>query len=136
MSDSAGNPSADEAFASGRTLRSAPLPFSPIRGQAGQRVEGRAMVVNILLWCLFGLIAGMVARFIMPGKGGGAGGIKGLAVTATVGIVGAVVGGFVASQLFNWDVTGFNLPSLAIAILGALLVLFLYRILMTGKGLR
>ena len=95
------------------------------------------MVVNILLWCLFGLVAGMVARFIMPGKGaGGSGSIRGLAVTALLGIVGAVVGGFVASRLFNWDVTGFNLPSLAVAVLGALLVLALYRLLMPARWLR
>ena len=88
------------------------------------------MLVNILLWCLFGLIAGAVAKFIMPGKDPG-----GIIVTILLGIAGAVVGGFLSSQLFNWDVTGFNLPSFGIAVAGALLVLILYRLFTTSaKG--
>jgi uncharacterized membrane protein YeaQ/YmgE (transglycosylase-associated protein family) len=81
------------------------------------------MLVNILVWCLFGLIAGAVAKFIMPGKDPG-----GIIVTILLGIAGAVVGGFLSSKLFDWDVTGFNLPSFGIAIAGALLVLILYRL--------
>jgi uncharacterized membrane protein YeaQ/YmgE (transglycosylase-associated protein family) len=82
------------------------------------------MVVNILLWCLFGLIAGAVAKFIMPGKDPG-----GIIVTILLGIVGAVVGGFLSSKLFDFDATaGFNLPSFGIAVAGALLLLILYRV--------
>jgi uncharacterized membrane protein YeaQ/YmgE (transglycosylase-associated protein family) len=82
------------------------------------------MVLNILLWCLFGLIAGAVAKFIMPGKDPG-----GMIVTILLGIVGAVVGGFLSSKLFDFDATtGFNLPSFGIAVAGALLVLILYRV--------
>jgi uncharacterized membrane protein YeaQ/YmgE (transglycosylase-associated protein family) len=81
------------------------------------------MLVNILVWCLFGLVAGAVAKFIMPGKDPG-----GIIVTILLGIAGAVVGGFLSSQLFGWDVTGFNLPSFGIAVAGALLVLILYRL--------
>jgi uncharacterized membrane protein YeaQ/YmgE (transglycosylase-associated protein family) len=90
------------------------------------------MVVNILLWCLFGLIAGAVAQFIMPGKSQSTD-PKGLLLTILLGIAGAVVGGFLSSQLFNWDVTGFNLPSFGIAIAGALLLLILYRLLVTSR---
>jgi uncharacterized membrane protein YeaQ/YmgE (transglycosylase-associated protein family) len=86
------------------------------------------MLVNILLWCLFGLLAGAVAKFIMPGKDPG-----GIIVTILLGIAGAVVGGFLSSQLFNWDVTGFNLPSFGIAVAGALLVLILYRLFTTSS---
>ena len=86
------------------------------------------MLVNILLWCLFGLIAGAVARFIMPGKD-----TAGIIITIVLGIAGAVVGGFVSSQLFGWDVTGFNLPSFGIAVAGALLVLILYRLFTTSS---
>jgi uncharacterized membrane protein YeaQ/YmgE (transglycosylase-associated protein family) len=96
--------------------------------------EDGAMLVNILLWCLFGLIAGAIAQFIMPGKAvGHSGNLKGVAVTIVLGILGAVVGGFISSQLFNWDVTGLNLPSLAIAVLGALLLLVVYRLVMSGR---
>jgi uncharacterized membrane protein YeaQ/YmgE (transglycosylase-associated protein family) len=88
------------------------------------------MLVNILLWCLFGLIAGAVAQVIMPGRDPGqSADPKGFLITILLGIAGAVVGGYVSSQLFNWDVTGFNLPSFGIAIAGALLMLFLYRLL-------
>ena len=91
------------------------------------------MIVNILLWCLFGLIAGAVAQFLMPGKGPGeSGGPKGLLITILLGIAGAVVGGFVSSNLFGWDVTGFNLPSFGIAVAGALLVLIVYRLFTTS----
>jgi uncharacterized membrane protein YeaQ/YmgE (transglycosylase-associated protein family) len=92
------------------------------------------MIVNILLWCLFGLIAGAVAQFLMPGKGPGeSGGPKGLLITILLGIAGAVIGGFISSQLFGWDVTGFNLPSFLIAIAGAILILILYRMAMSAK---
>jgi uncharacterized membrane protein YeaQ/YmgE (transglycosylase-associated protein family) len=96
--------------------------------------EDGAMLVNILVWCLFGLIAGAIAQFIMPGKAvGNLGSVKGVAITIVLGILGAVVGGFVSSQLFNWDVTGFNLPSFVVAVLGALLLLVVYRLVMSGR---
>ena len=82
------------------------------------------MLTNILLWCLIGLIAGAVAKFIMPGKDPG-----GIIVTILLGIAGAVVGGFLGSKLFSLDITGFNLPSFGIAVAGALLLLILYRLL-------
>jgi uncharacterized membrane protein YeaQ/YmgE (transglycosylase-associated protein family) len=88
------------------------------------------MLVNILLWCLFGLIAGAVAQYIMPGRSPGESATaQGFVITTALGIVGAVIGGYLSSLLFGWDVTGFNLPSFAIAILGALLLLFLYQLM-------
>ena len=92
------------------------------------------MLVNILIWCLFGLIAGAIAQFIMPDKAvGSTGSLKGIAVTIVLGILGAVVGGYLGSLLFNVDVTEFNLQSFAIAVVGALLLLVLYRMMMTGR---
>ena len=88
------------------------------------------MVLNFLLWCLFGLIAGAVAQYIMPGKRPGeSADAKGFLITTALGIVGAVIGGYLSSRLFGWDVTGFNLPSFGIAVAGALLLLILYRLL-------
>lgn len=78
--------------------------------------------MGILAWILFGLIAGAIAKFIMPGDDPG-----GIIVTILIGIAGAFVGGFIGSLLFGTDITGFNLGSFVIAILGALLLLFLYR---------
>jgi uncharacterized membrane protein YeaQ/YmgE (transglycosylase-associated protein family) len=79
------------------------------------------MLVNILLWALFGLIAGAIAKFLLPGKGPG-----GWIMTIVLGIAGALLGGFLSSHLLNLDVTGFNLQSIAIAVGGAILVLILY----------
>jgi uncharacterized membrane protein YeaQ/YmgE (transglycosylase-associated protein family) len=70
-----------------------------------------------------------VAQLIMPGRDPGqSGNAKGFLITILLGIVGAVVGGYLSSVLFGWDVTGFNLPSFGIAIGGALLLLLLYRL--------
>jgi uncharacterized membrane protein YeaQ/YmgE (transglycosylase-associated protein family) len=92
------------------------------------------MIVNFLLWCLFGLIAGAVAQYIMPGRSPGESATaQGFVITTVLGIVGAVVGGYLSSLLFGWDVTGFNLPSFVIAVLGALLLLFLYQMMVPAR---
>ena len=80
--------------------------------------------MGILAWMIFGLIAGVLAKFIMPGDDPG-----GFIVTTIIGIVGAVIGGFIAVQLGFGDVTGFDLRSFVIAIAGALILLFGYRLL-------
>lgn len=77
--------------------------------------------MGILLWVLFGLIAGVIAKFIMPGKGPG-----GIVVTIILGIVGAVVGGFISTQLGFGDISGFDVRSMAIAVGGAVLLLLIY----------
>ncbi|MCI0461453.1 MAG: GlsB/YeaQ/YmgE family stress response membrane protein [Gemmataceae bacterium] len=90
------------------------------------------MLVNILLWALFGLIAGAVAKYLLPGKDPGGNTAVGWVITSLIGIAGAVVGGWLGSHLFGWDVDGFNLPSLAVAIGGAIIVLLVYRLVTTG----
>jgi uncharacterized membrane protein YeaQ/YmgE (transglycosylase-associated protein family) len=80
--------------------------------------------MGILAWIIFGLIAGALAKFIMPGDDPG-----GFIVTTIIGIVGAVIGGFIAVQLGWGDVTGFDVRSFVIAIAGALILLFGYRLL-------
>jgi uncharacterized membrane protein YeaQ/YmgE (transglycosylase-associated protein family) len=79
--------------------------------------------MGILAWIIFGLIAGALAKFIMPGNDPG-----GFIVTTIIGIVGAVIGGFIAVQLGYGDISGFDLRSFVIAILGALILLFGYRL--------
>jgi len=78
--------------------------------------------MNIIFWVIFGLIAGILAKWIMPGKDPG-----GLIITSVLGIAGAFVGGFVGSFFGFGAVDGFNIPSFITAILGAILLLFIYR---------
>ncbi len=78
--------------------------------------------MGILSWIVLGLIVGALAKMIMPGKDPG-----GIIVTILLGIVGAFVGGFIASLLGLGTVTGFNIGSLIIATLGAILLLAVYR---------
>ncbi len=78
--------------------------------------------MGILSWLLFGLIAGALAKWLMPGKDPG-----GLFITILIGIAGAMVGGFLASLVGIGGVSGFNFGSMIIAVAGALLLLWLYR---------
>jgi uncharacterized membrane protein YeaQ/YmgE (transglycosylase-associated protein family) len=78
--------------------------------------------MGILAWILLGLVAGALAKFIMPGQQGG-----GIIVTCVLGIVGALVGGLLGTYVLGLgDISGFDLRSIAIAVGGALLVLFAY----------
>lgn len=81
--------------------------------------------MGILLWALFGLIAGAIAKFIMPGKQGG-----GIIITIVLGIVGAIVGGFIFSAVGSTGVTGLNLWSMFVAVVGAVVVLLVYHAVM------
>ena len=85
--------------------------------------------MGILAWLLFGLIAGATAKLIMPGKDPG-----GCLTTSAIGMLGSVIGGFVGTRLFGIEqVAGFNLQSLGIAIVGAILLLTIYRILIARR---
>jgi uncharacterized membrane protein YeaQ/YmgE (transglycosylase-associated protein family) len=78
--------------------------------------------MGILTWIVMGLIVGVLAKFIMPGKDPG-----GLIVTVLIGIAGAFVGGFIGSFLGLGTVTGFNVGSILLATGGAVLLLIVYR---------
>jgi len=80
--------------------------------------------MGILTWIAVGLIAGLLAKFIMPGKDPG-----GLFVTILIGIAGGLLGGYIGAQLGIGAVTGFNVASLLLATGGAVLLLILYRII-------
>lgn len=83
--------------------------------------------MGILSWILFGLIAGALAKWIMPGDDPG-----GIIVTIGIGIAGAFVGGSIASLLGLGTFGGFNMGSMLVAIGGALLLLWGYRKLKSG----
>lgn len=80
--------------------------------------------MGILSWIVFGLVAGVVAKLLVPGKD-----IGGIVVTIAIGIAGALIGGFIGTQLGFGTVTGFDFRSLVIAVLGAVLLLALVRLL-------
>ena len=80
--------------------------------------------MGIVSWIVFGLIAGVVAKFFMPGKDGG-----GFIVTTLLGILGAIVGGFIGTRLGWGSITGFNLHSFGLAVGGGLVVLVVHRLL-------
>lgn len=79
--------------------------------------------MGILSWIILGLIAGWLAKFFMPV--GGIGVIK----TILLGIAGAIIGGFITT-FFGWgSVSGINFPSILIAVLGAILLIWVYRMI-------
>ena len=77
--------------------------------------------MGIISWIVLGAIAGFLANMIVGGR-------EGLIGTIILGIVGALVGGYIATSVFHkGDVTGVNVESIVIAVLGAILVLFVWR---------
>jgi uncharacterized membrane protein YeaQ/YmgE (transglycosylase-associated protein family) len=76
--------------------------------------------MGLLSWIVLGLIAGVIADFLMHGG-------FGLIGSIIIGIVGAVVGGWLASLAGIGDVTGLNIGSIVIAVIGACIVLFVVR---------
>jgi uncharacterized membrane protein YeaQ/YmgE (transglycosylase-associated protein family) len=78
--------------------------------------------MGIFSWILFGLIAGALAKLIMPGKDPG-----GWFVTILIGIAGALVGGFFGSIIGFGGISGFDFRSLLIAVAGSMLLLWAYR---------
>jgi uncharacterized membrane protein YeaQ/YmgE (transglycosylase-associated protein family) len=83
--------------------------------------------MGILAWIIFGLIAGAVAQLLVPGDDPGSGGFLGLVMTVVIGIIGAFVGGWIGVQLGWGSVTSFDLRSLALAVMGAVVLLVLLR---------
>lgn len=78
--------------------------------------------MGIIAWIIFDLIAGIIAKLIMPGRDGG-----GFFLTCILGIVGAVVGGWLATMFgIGGSISGFNLHSFLVAVVGAILVLGIF----------
>lgn len=84
--------------------------------------------MGLLSWIVLGLVVGVLAKWIMPGPDGG-----GFVLTTLLGVAGAFVGGFIGSLLGLGDVSGFNFGSLALATVGALLLLWGHRRLRGGS---
>lgn len=80
--------------------------------------------MGILGWVIFGLIAGAIAKLLMPGRDPG-----GCFITILLGVAGSVVGGLIGTQMHWGKVSGFNIKSFGLAVLGSLVLLILYRLL-------
>lgn len=87
--------------------------------------------MGILAWIVLGLIAGAIAKAILPGDDPG-----GIIVTMIIGIVGALLGGFLASALFNVQPNDgfFDLSTWISAIVGAIILLLIYRMVTGNRG--
>jgi uncharacterized membrane protein YeaQ/YmgE (transglycosylase-associated protein family) len=79
--------------------------------------------MSILAWIVLGLIAGFIASKIFVGSG------QGMLMDIVLGIVGAVVGGYLFNALGSTGVTGFNLWSMFVAVVGAVVLLWLYHLI-------
>jgi len=80
--------------------------------------------MSIVAWLVVGLIAGFLARLVFPGEEPGPGGIVGDLI---VGIVGAVIGGWVFRAFGGVGVTGINLGSIIVAFVGGVILLVVWR---------
>jgi len=76
--------------------------------------------MSIIGWIILGLIAGFIASKVVNKQGGG------IVLDIVLGVVGAIVGGFIFTWLGAAGVTGFNLWSVVVAIVGAIIVLLIY----------
>jgi uncharacterized membrane protein YeaQ/YmgE (transglycosylase-associated protein family) len=79
--------------------------------------------MGILSWIVVGVIAGLLAKLVLPGDDPG-----GLIVTTLLGMAGALVGGFLIGVLGGAGATGFNVWSVLVATLGAVILLAVYRL--------
>ncbi|MER5671075.1 GlsB/YeaQ/YmgE family stress response membrane protein [Pseudonocardia alni] len=85
--------------------------------------------MGIIAWIVLGLIAGAIAKAIMPGKDPG-----GIIVTLILGVVGALLGGWIGSAVFGVGLGGFfNISTWLLAIVGSLILLGIYRLIVGRK---
>ena len=86
--------------------------------------------MGFIAWIVVGAIAGFLANQVMGSR-------EGLLMMVVLGIVGGLVGGFIASAVFHrGSVDGINLESIFIATLGAIVVVFVVKLVKGGRGLR
>ncbi len=90
-------------------------------------------MISLIIWIILGFLAGYLAKLIMPGPDGG-----GFILTTILGIVGAIVGGYVGSlfgfpMASSFDNIGGSIPTFIFSVIGAIVVLAIYR-LITGRN--
>lgn len=88
------------------------------------------MLQSLLIWSVLGLVAGILAKLIMPGKQG----INPI-TTVLLGIIGSIIGGYLGSLLGIGDLSGnFSIKGIGVAVGGALLLMYVWRLLFGKKG--
>src|SRR4051812_22448622 len=93
-------------------------------GASPKRLSGQEVVMGIIAWIVLGAIAGWITNMIMGGN-------EGVIATVILGIVGAVVGGWLAGTVLKVaDVTGINIESIIVSVIGAVIVVAVYRAVM------
>ena len=81
-------------------------------------------MMSFIVWLIVGLVAGALARLIMPGRDP-----MGIIATILLGIVGSVIGGLVSWAIWGADERGFQPAGLLLSILGAIVVLWIWRMM-------
>jgi uncharacterized membrane protein YeaQ/YmgE (transglycosylase-associated protein family) len=81
------------------------------------------MEIGIISWIVVGFIAGILGKLIMPGRDPG-----GVLLTIVIGMIGALIGGFIVQLLGGTGLTGFSIWSILVATLGAIILLAIYRL--------
>jgi uncharacterized membrane protein YeaQ/YmgE (transglycosylase-associated protein family) len=84
--------------------------------------DGRGIIMGLIGWLIVGLIAGVLAKWAVPGEGPG-----GIIGDIIIGIVGAFIGGWVFNFFGHVGVTGLNLGSIVVAFIGAVILLYIIR---------
>jgi uncharacterized membrane protein YeaQ/YmgE (transglycosylase-associated protein family) len=84
--------------------------------------------MSVLAWIVLGLIAGFIASKLYTGSG------QGVLMDIVLGIVGAVAGGYLFTALGATGITGFNLYSMFVAVIGAVVLLAIYHAVMGRSG--
>jgi uncharacterized membrane protein YeaQ/YmgE (transglycosylase-associated protein family) len=97
------------------------------RGAGDDREEHKEKAMPILTWVFLGLIAGFIGSKIVNRTG------EGLLLDIVLGIVGAVVGGWLFTTFGHSGVTGLNLYSVMVAVVGAIVVLVVYHAMVGGR---
>ena len=97
----------------------------PSKARPSERGRG---ALGILSWIIFGLVAGAIAKLLHPGEDPG-----GCLMTIALGIAGAILGGYLGTWLGWGVVSGFEVRSLALAVLGSILILVAYRLLSSRR---
>jgi uncharacterized membrane protein YeaQ/YmgE (transglycosylase-associated protein family) len=118
-----------------RTGRTSSAPFHAKRSREGighggadgaasnrRKRKGQNRHMDIISWLIVGLIAGFLAKYVVPGEGPG-----GVLGDIIIGIIGAFIGGFVFNAFGHTGTTGLNVWSIIVAFVGAVILLFILR---------